>query len=81
MKTAEQIADLTDHLYGVNNIRAINKIYRSMDESHLWPISGKFNATERAIRRVRNNSDPMYGLEYCYAIEAELTAIVNGEIG
>lgn len=80
MKTAEEIAKETDHLYGVANIRAINKIYRSMDDSHLWPIKGKFNATERAIRQVRNNSDPLYGLEYCYAIESELTIIVNGEI-
>jgi len=33
--TAEQIADLTDEKEGIANIRAINKLYRAQDESHL----------------------------------------------
>lgn len=80
MKTVEQIANETDHLSGVANIRAINKIYRSQDESHLYPINNKFNATERAIRRVRKltrSSGAIYGIEYCYALESELSNIVN----
>jgi len=78
--TAEQIAQQTDHLQGLANIRAINKLYRQQDESHLWPVSSKFNATERAIRRVRELAayhGGWYGLEYCYAIEFEISKIVN----
>ena len=36
------------------SIRQINAYFRSIDDSHLFPIFGKFNATERAIRRIRN---------------------------
>ena len=81
MKTAEQIAASTDDKDGLANIRAINKLYRDQDESHLWPINGEFNATERAIRRIRELNrigaciNP--GLEYCYALEGELSQIVN----
>ena len=59
---------------------AINKLYRLQDESALWPISGMFNATERAIRRVREVervNGGMSPLEYAYAIEGELSEIVN----
>jgi len=80
MKTAEQIVAETNHLNGIANIAAINKIYRSLDHSKLYPINGRFNATERAIRRVRRLGMALYGLEYCYALEAEISAIVNKEI-
>jgi hypothetical protein len=82
--TAEQIADLTDDKDGIANIRAINKLYRDQDESHLWPICNEFNATERAIRRIRNLNragaciNP--GLEYCYALDGEISQIVNREV-
>ena len=81
--TAEQIAAACDDLEGVANIRAINKLYREQDESHLYPVNGKFNATERAIRRVRRLAQangPLYGLEYAYCIESVLSNIVNGVI-
>jgi hypothetical protein len=74
---AEQIAAQTDHLNGLANIRAINKLYRQQDESHLYPVNGKFNATERAIRRVRKMGYAIYGLEYCYALDGEISNIVN----
>ena len=51
--TAEKIAELTDHKDGIANIRAINTLYRAQDESHLWPVRGRFNVTERAIRKAR----------------------------
>ena len=35
------------------SIRQINAHFRRHDDSHLYPICGRFNATERAIRRVR----------------------------
>lgn len=64
--------------------RQINKHFRSTDDSHLWPVCGKFNATERAIRRVRRfaaaSGAPMEGLEYWLALEAEISTIVNGAI-
>lgn len=80
MKTAEQIANETDNKEGLANIKAINKIYRAQDESDLWPVNNRFNATERAIRRVRafaRSNGAIYGLEYCYALEHELSSIVN----
>ena len=80
MKTAEQIANETDEKEGLANIRAINKIYRSQDDSDLWPVNGKFNVTERAIRRVQvftRASGAIHGLEYCYALENEISNIVN----
>jgi hypothetical protein len=78
--TAEEIARQTEHLNGLANIRAINKIYRAQDESHLWPVSSRFNATDRAIGRVSRFSrqaGAIYGLEYCYSIEQQLSEIVN----
>ena len=64
--------------------RAINKHFRTTDDSKLWPICGKFNATERAIRRVRRfqaqTGTPIEGLEYWLALESELSNIVNGAI-
>ncbi len=78
---AEHIAGQTEHLDGGANIRAINKLYRAQDESNLWPICGRFNATDKAIQRVRkftqNYGEKIYGLEYCYAIENEISSIVN----
>lgn len=79
-KTAEQIAQAADHLTGRANIAAINRAFRAQDESHKWPIKNRFNATERAIRRVRA-AMPCEGLEYALALDAELSRIVNGSVG
>lgn len=58
--------------------RQINAYFRKNDESHKWPICGRFNATERAIRRVRRYGFGVYGgLEYYLAVEHELIEIVN----
>lgn len=78
--TAEQIADLTEDKEGIANIRAINKLYRQQDESNLYPINGRFNATERAIRQAREfkrQTEAIYGLEYCYLLDQLLSNIVN----
>lgn len=59
--------------------RVINAYYRANDESHKWPICNKFNATERAIRRLR----PLRlneGLEYFLALDREISRIVNGAV-
>jgi hypothetical protein len=82
-KTAEEISRQAEFMS--TGIRSetiyINKQYRMQDESNWWPIRNRFNATERAIKRVRNlfTDNGMYcaGLEYCYAIENELSNIVN----
>ena len=79
-KTAEQIARDVEHLDGLAELKAINKAYRAQDESHLWPISSKFNATDRAIRQARvfhNANGYTGGLEYCYMLDGLLTDIVN----
>lgn len=76
----------TYSLYEVQGMskRAINKHFRTTDESKLWPICGKFNATERAIRRVRRfqaqTGTSIEGLEYWLALESELSNIINGAI-
>jgi hypothetical protein len=83
MRTAEQIAAATEHRSGSDAIRHINNFYRRQDESQLAPVHGRFNATELAIRRIRRaRAQWLYisiGIEYCYALEAEISAIVNGQ--
>jgi hypothetical protein len=75
--TPEQIASKAEHLNGKANKRAINNQFRLWDDSRLWPINGKFNATERAIRKVRREQSELMGLEYAYALDAEISRIVN----
>ena len=63
------------------SIRQINAFFRKNDESRLYPICGRFNATERAIRRIRNYRrqgmcvEP--GYEYYLTLENEIREIVN----
>lgn len=62
------------------SIRAINAYFRKNDDSNLWPICGRFDATERAIRRVRKFKREYGGLsnsEYYLSVEREITNIVN----
>jgi hypothetical protein len=82
--TAEEIARFNEHLTGRAEIVGINRQYREQDESNLWPICGRFNATERAIRRARDfardSGVATGGLEYCYVLESALSDIVNGAV-
>lgn len=63
------------------SVRQINAYLRRNDDSHLCPIRGRFNATERAIRRVRRlrrqGLDINDGLEYYLTVEREICEIVN----
>ena len=62
------------------SIREINKLFREHDESHLFPICGEFNATERAIRRLRKflqGHGSTDGIEYACMLDAEISNIVN----
>ena len=55
-------------------IRQINRLFRQHDTSMLWPICGRFNATERAIRRLQRTA------EYTYTDGLEISRIENGEV-
>lgn len=76
-----QYTPITETVTDKDTIRSVNRKFRKADESHLWPIYGRFNATERAIRRLRRLRrkglalNP--GYEYALALDAELTAVVN----
>ena len=60
--------------------RQINALFRKHDDSHLWPICGKFNATERAIRHARKfERDGGEIDDYASFIDLELSIIVNSE--
>lgn len=73
----------TDVMWGelnLSSIRKVNKAMRSLDESHLYPIRGRFNATDRAIRRYReyHNANGYGGVyEYVLGIDGEISRIVN----
>lgn len=75
---------LTDAQISGLSIRQINAIFRGQDDSALWPICGRFNATDRAIRRLRKlrraGLELASGLEYWLALEGEISRIVNSEI-
>lgn len=80
----ERIVERAERYTGRANRAAINRAFRAADDSLLWPIYGRFNATERAIRAVqrfmRDAGVDLSGLEYAYAVEAELSRIVNAEV-
>lgn len=62
--TPEHIAQRCNDL----SKRSINRMFLEQDDSNLWPINGKFNATKRAIRRARwfenETGELLEGLEY-----------------
>ena len=59
----------------------INKEFRAKDESHKWPISGKFNVANRAINRAakweRNGGSFDSAESYRAFLEDEVSKIVN----
>jgi hypothetical protein len=74
---------LTNNIINEMSIREINRYFRNEDESEKFPICGKFNVTERAIRKVREyrrqGMEINEGLEYYLALEDEIGRIVNNE--
>jgi hypothetical protein len=80
-KTAEQIAKETEHLTGKASRTAINKLYMNQDDSNLWPIRGRFNATKRAIARAQrfmaDTGEDLDGLEYAGLLDEIMSQIVN----
>ncbi len=59
----------------------VNWMFLDQDDSELWPICGKFNATKRAINRVRRLEREGLELDdllaYALAIEQIISDIVN----
>lgn len=64
-------------------IIAVNREMRQNDESHLWPICGKFSVAERSIRQARNYLREGVGCdsaeEYRALLDDLESAIVNDE--
>jgi hypothetical protein len=83
MLTPYQIANIADKYNGLANTKEINRLFRTQDESHLYPIKHRFNATERAIRRARDfqrDNGAVYGLEYSLLLDQMLSDVVNSAI-
>lgn len=80
VKTLADFERLPDSLKNEVSKRKINYFFRLMDQSNSFPIFGKFNATERAIRRIRRNFPGLQGLEYYLTLDSEVSRIVNAEI-
>jgi hypothetical protein len=82
--TPEQIAEKAEPYNGRRNTAEINRLFRAQDDSHLFPVNNRFDATERAIQRVRKRNRlcgyHSMGLEYAYALDSELSRIVNKEV-
>ena len=60
--------------------RKIYAYFRANDESDKFPILGKFNATEKAINRLRKferQAGALSPLEIIYFIENQISEIVN----
>jgi hypothetical protein len=80
--TPEQIAKEAEGLNDpITNRKEINRIFRSQDESHLWPIRNKFNCTNRAIKQAQKfmseTGEDLTGIEYSTLIDSILSEIVN----
>lgn len=68
-----------DRMDGMSK-REIRRVFRENDESHKWPVCGRFNVTERAIRRVarmEREGGRLSSVEYAYALDRTISAIVN----
>ena len=61
--------------------RRVNRQFREKDDSHLWPICGRFSVAERAIRKARVLARHFGGFgsayEYLMCLESLASEIVN----
>jgi hypothetical protein len=58
--------------------RIINRLFRARDDSDIWPVGGRFNATDRAIRTLRRLQIAEHGgLGYALSLAGEIGRIVN----
>jgi len=79
----QYVKDNSSNPLTLSSKRVINKLLRKVDDSHLYPILGKFNATTRAINRY-NRLSRYYGMEladctysYVESINSMISQIVN----
>jgi len=83
-RIAENIAILYQDLDGREHRSAIFKHYRGIDESHLYPVIGDFDVTQRSIERLyrfeREYGQRLYGLELCLWLDTQMSKIVNNEV-
>jgi len=82
VETGDDFDEITEgSLWNLLSVGGVNRIFRNADESHLYPVHGRFNATERAIRRLRRlRRDGLClndGYEYALALDTEIASIVN----
>jgi hypothetical protein len=81
-KTAEQIVNQA-RAHGETDMgqrRFINSEFKRQDDSDKWPIQGRFNVTERAIRHARKFEEQrgvMSPYEYALFLEEDMSRIVN----
>jgi AAA15 family ATPase/GTPase len=77
----ENIAKLYQDLDNKANRQAIINHFRMLDESHLYPINSKFNATKKAIKALSEfedeYGDELLGLELALFLDAKISEIVN----
>lgn len=80
--TIKEISEQAERATTTRGNRAIiNRLFREKDQSKLYPIMGRFNVTERAIRQIqrfeRESGDYFGGYEYAYMLECKIDWIVN----
>lgn len=68
-----------EHYVESKVVHSINKIMRRIDDSSCWPINGRFNATERGIRRLQREDMCDCGYSYWKTLESIISDIVNKE--
>ena len=59
-------------------VRSVNKVFREKDESHLWPICGRFSVAERAIRQARKLAGHNGAFGSAYEYQAVLEGLASG---
>lgn len=88
MKTIEQMLtengiDFRASTSDSKLLRKLNRLLRQRDDSSLWPICGRFNATDRAIRwysrRYFAANGPCSAYEYVLGVEAKVSEYVNSQ--
>ena len=76
MLTDEEIAEFDREMFA-----GIEEELMREDTSQLWPISGLFNVTERAIANIKRQMDEGLVIDDCLSykavIEDEISRIVN----
>jgi hypothetical protein len=83
IKTAEEIWAIAEKKSqsAIGQRVIINRLFRNQDDSDKWPVKGRFNVVERAIRHARKYEHDsgciMDPLEYALFLENDTSQIVN----